>query len=169
MLGQTRKHFAQGRETHKSDASGETYEDRLKSVGLTTLRERRTRGNAIGTFKTLKGFNRVQKESWFSIQKGDERATRANTEFQEGGEKRRRDVLVKQKANLEIRKNFFTLRAERMWNALPTWVQEQQTVNGFKTAYDNWCLGKRPRGVTEEYTQTLTQGPDDTRTEGENQ
>ena len=153
-----------------SDASGETYEDKLKSIGLTTLKERRTRGDAIETFKTLRGFNRVQRETWFSIQRGDERATRANTEVQEDGEKRRRDVLVKQRANLEIRKNFFTLRAERTWNALPGWVQEQQTVNGFKSAYDNWCLGKRPKGVTEENTQTTTQRPegDETRTDGEN-
>ena len=40
-----------------SDKSGTTYEDRLKSVGLSSLRERRVRGDAIETFKSLKGFN----------------------------------------------------------------------------------------------------------------
>ena len=153
-----------------SDTNGDTHEERLQSVGLTTLKERRTRGDAIETFKTLRGFNRVQKDAWFTMQRGDERATRANTEVREDGEKRRGNVLVKQKSNLEIRRNFFTLRAERTWNALPGWVQDQETVNSFKSAYDNWCLGKWPRGATDKNQQTIVLRPEEEgqRTEDEN-
>ena len=50
-----------------SDKKGETYEERLKSVGLTTLTERRRRGDIIETFKTMKGFNRVNKNNWFQF------------------------------------------------------------------------------------------------------
>ena len=50
-----------------SDRSGTTYVDRLKSVGLSSLRERRIRGDAIETFKSLKGFNQVDKNQWFEI------------------------------------------------------------------------------------------------------
>ena len=152
-----------------SDTNGESHEERLKSVGLTSLKDRRKRGDAIETFKTLRGFNRVEKDSWFSIQRGDERATRANTEVGDDGEKRRGDVLVKQKANLEIRRNFFTQRAERTWNALPGWVQEQQTVNGFKSAYDNWCLGRWPKGAADKNQQTMDQRPEDEEQNGVNE
>ena len=37
--------------------------------------------------------------------------------------------------------NFFTMRAERIWNSLPNRVKEHKSVNAFKTAYDRWCLG----------------------------
>ena len=36
-----------------SDKRGNTYEERLKNIGLTTLTERRERGDAIETFKTF--------------------------------------------------------------------------------------------------------------------
>ena len=40
-----------------SDKKGRTYEEQVESVGLTTLTERRLRGDMIKTFRTLKGFN----------------------------------------------------------------------------------------------------------------
>ena len=58
-----------------SDRSGTTYVDRLKSVGLSSLRERRIRGDAIETFKSLKGFNQVDKNEWFEISGPEARAT----------------------------------------------------------------------------------------------
>ena len=42
-----------------ADKRGATYADRLKSVGLTSLRERRSSGDAIETFKTIRGINRL--------------------------------------------------------------------------------------------------------------
>ena len=61
-----------------SDKSGTTYEERLESVGLTSLRERRMRGDAIETFKSLNGFSRVDKEEWFKISGPETRATKDN-------------------------------------------------------------------------------------------
>ena len=55
-----------------SDVKGETYEEKLKDAGLTTLKERRSRGDAIQTFKVLKGFNKVSKENWFQEVPDDE-------------------------------------------------------------------------------------------------
>ena len=122
-----------------SDAKGETYEERLQSAGLTTLSERRTRCDMIETFKTMRGINRVDREEWFRVQVEEEhRPTRSNTVVVEGGLERRREVIVGQRAKLEVRKNFFTVRVEKEWNSLPEMVKAQRTVNGFKNAYDRW-------------------------------
>ena len=120
------------------DVRGNTYEEKLKDVGLTTLTERRERGDAIETFKTIKGFNRVIKESWFEFEAEDQRPTRRNTEITEEGERRRSNVLREERAKLEVRKNFFNSRAARMWNQIPEAVREKTSVNAFKNAYDKW-------------------------------
>ena len=122
------------------DRRGTTYEERLVSVGLSSLRERRIRGDAIETFKTLKGFNRVNPSKWFKISGPEARATRRTTSVLEEGEVRRDGSLYRQSFNLDIRKNFFTVRAVPIWNELPDWVREQKSINGFKNAYDRWKL-----------------------------
>ena len=131
-----------------SDATGETYEEKLESIGLQTLEERRRRGDAIETYKTVKGFNRVKKDAWFNFQTGEERPTRANTAVGGVGEQRRADVMIKERANLEIRRNFFTLRAERIWSRIPDWVKQAESINAFKNAYDRWVeRGGHPNDV----------------------
>ena len=117
---------------------GKTYEERLKEVGLTTLTQRRERGDAIEAFKTLNGFNRVEKSQWFEIESEEQRPTRRNLVIDEEGERRRVNVLKVEAARLEIRKNFFNIRAANVWNAIPDEVREKKTVNGFKNAYDKW-------------------------------
>ena len=122
-----------------SDVRGDTYEEKLKSIGMTTLAERRVRGDMIETFKTMKGFNRVKREEWFKIQEeGQHRPTRLNTIIVDGEPERRREVIVGTRAQVEVRKNFFTVRVEKAWNELPESVKAQRTINGFKNHYDRW-------------------------------
>ena len=121
-----------------SDVQGGTYEEKLKKIGLTTLTERRERGDAIETFKTLNGFNRVEKEKWFKIEEENARPTRRNTTITEHGAERRENVLKEEAARLEVRRNFFNVRAARTWNGIPDTVRQQKTVNAFKSAYDRW-------------------------------
>ena len=60
------------------DKKGDTYKERLRSIGLTLLVERRERGDVIETFKTIKGFNRVNRDNWFKFRDCDSmRATRS--------------------------------------------------------------------------------------------
>ena len=113
-----------------------------QSAGLTTLSERRTRGDMIETFKTMRGINRVDREEWFRVQVEEEhRPTRSNTMVVEGELERRREVIVGQRAKLEVRRNFFTVRVEKEWNSLPEMVKMQRTVNGLRNAYDRWRQG----------------------------
>ena len=120
------------------DVRGNSYEEKLKDIGLTTLTERRERGDAIEAFKTIKGWNRVKKEKWFDFEEENQRPTRRNTEITEEGERRKTNVLREEKARLEVRKNFFNCRAARTWNRIPESVREKTSVNSFKNAYDKW-------------------------------
>ena len=120
------------------DVKGETYEEKLKDAGLTTLTERRERGDAIEAFKTIRGFNHVVKEKWFEFESELQRPTRRNTQITEDGERRKSHVLREEKSRLEVRKNFFTVRAPKTWNKIPESVKEKTSVNAFKNAYDKW-------------------------------
>ena len=65
----------------KSNKKGDEYVARLKNAGLTTLKDRRRRGDQIQSFKAIKGISRVDSEEWFSLIKDPEnmRPRRANT------------------------------------------------------------------------------------------
>ena len=121
-----------------SDARGVTYEEKLKEVELTTLEEGRKRGDAIETFKTLKGLNGIDKVKWYEIESESSRATRRNTEMMDVGKRRKSELLIIDTARLEIRKNFFSIRAAQTWNDILEEVKEQKTVNAFKNAYNSW-------------------------------
>ena len=125
-----------------SDLRGESYEERLAEVGLTTLSERRLRGDLIEVYKTLQGFNRVVKEEWFDIMNNEEdvqaRPTRSNTTVTDNQESRRAYVLRRPPANNLMRNNFFTIRVVRHWNELPDNIKTKKSINAFKSAYDTW-------------------------------
>ena len=106
-----------------------TYEEKLAKIGLTTLQERRIRGDCIETFKMLKGFTRVNHEIWFSIMS---RAEGAQTRLSSDPL-----VLNSQLARLDLRKNFYSVRVPQIWNSLPLSVRQSTSVNQFKNAYDN--------------------------------
>ena len=138
-----------------SDVKAKTYEDRLKEVGLTTLKERRLRGDMIETFKTLKGFNKVEKDKWFTVVGEDARATRMTTIVTNEGEIRKENVLQMERARLDVRKNFFTVRATRHWNDLPEEVKRQTSINAFKNSYDR-LRGNSSQNTSDELVTNTT-------------
>ena len=94
-----------------------SYEEKLERAGLTSLKERRVRGDLIEAFKTLRGINNVNRHEWFDISSEVTRPTRANTVVVDGGETQRIDTKP---ANSEVlRNNFYTVRVARAWNKLP--------------------------------------------------
>ena len=109
-----------------SDVRG-SYEERLQQLELTKLEERRRRGDAIETYKYLRGFLDVEMHTLFEISNPVQPKTRHQNTFM---------PLVVPRAKLDLRKNFFSVRSARLWNSLPSIVRESKTVNKFKNAYD---------------------------------
>ena len=103
------------------------YEDRLKSLGLTTLQDRRKRGDLIELHKMLNGFTKVQKDQLF--------------EMRDGVQTTRRNIclnLYKHHTYLDVRKNFFTERVINDWNRLPLEVKTAEDTTTFKIYYDKY-------------------------------
>ena len=111
-----------------------SYEDKLKQLNLTTLEDRRKRGDCIETFKMLTGLSAVDYSIWFhKVDREEGPQTRLSSDPL---------ALQAQKARLDLRKHFFSVRVPPIWNALPLSVRQSQSVNGFKNAYDKYMATK---------------------------
>ena len=118
------------------------YEDRLLKLNLTTLEERRVRGDLIEQFKIVRKLDQVEWHHSLN-QLSSHYGTRSHN-F--GFEKQ----LVR---NCSQRINFFTNRMANVWNNLPREVVEQETINGFKNTLDN-CFKKNKIDLTGYYSAT---------------
>ena len=127
-----------------SNKRGASYEERLKNIGPTNLTERRGRGDMIEVFRTMKGFNKVEKQEWFTLRDpATARATRSTVSISEDGPEQRQEVIFKSHVRLEARKHFFTERVAQEWNALPDSLRNQKSVNAFKNQFDGWMKKNR--------------------------
>jgi ribonuclease P/MRP protein subunit RPP40 len=101
-----------------------SYGERLQALDLTTLVERRQRGDMIQIFKIFKGIDRMETYERYCFLRN---LTRVHC-F---------------KYNKEIsrqthRENFLLNRAANYWNELPKEVISAETVNIFKAGLDCW-------------------------------
>ena len=53
--------------------------------------------------------------------------------------------IVKPRARLEFRKNFFSLRCCDSWNSLPVGMRDAKSVKPFKNGYDKHLLNNSSR------------------------
>ena len=82
-----------------SGLSSSTYEEKLKEVGLTTLEDRRIRGDMIEVWKILHNQEDVDPSTWFNLAaENSERETRMTSDPWN---------LKAQTFKTEVRKNFF--------------------------------------------------------------
>ena len=127
-----------------SDKKGGSYEERLENLGMTTLTERRERGDMIVTFRTMRGLNRVDKNNWFQFRNVENmRATRSTVSVTDEEEVVRDNVLFMENVRLESRKNFFSVRVINRWNRIPDEVKNQATLISFKNRYDEWIKAEK--------------------------
>ena len=93
------------------------YEDRLKALNLTTLEERRARGDLIQAYRIITGKDNVNWEQLFT--------------FRENADTRGNSMKVykpRLKKSILQRVNFFSKRVVNAWNALPEEVISASTV-----------------------------------------
>lgn len=98
-----------------------TYKQRLESLGLTTLLERRMRGDLIETFKILNNKNNYGSE-FFNV------SSRTGNLLSRS--------ISKTKTTKQL--DFFSNRVIKYWNKLPNNIKSSTSVNSFKNNLDKF-------------------------------
>ena len=96
--------------------------------GLSTLKQRRMRGDMIQTWKILHGHDNVDEKTWFV--RAAETAARTTRQSDSSFN------LVGSRANTDLRKNTFSIRVVNKWNSLPEELKSVSTLVAFKNMFD---------------------------------
>ena len=105
-----------------------SYETRLANIGISTLEERRRRGDIIQYYKLNKGYN-VAKLHEHQLHQPNGPTTRS---------KSRSQLIVKQLTKIKAREQFFSNRIATDWNELPENVINSASLNSFKNNLDKF-------------------------------
>ena len=120
-----------------------SYEDKLVTLHLQTLVDRRLRGDMIETFKIIKGIDNVDPAKYFvSSASCHQHATRQSTVVTDDGPIASTG-LTRTASRTSIRENFFSQRVVPYWNNLPVSVREAVSVDDFKIKYDKHLFEAR--------------------------
>jgi len=105
------------------------YEERLRRIGLPSMRHRRDRGDMIEVFKYTHGLYKVNCDLLIP---DTSRVTRGH-DFK----------LLKRRCRLNVRQHFFSMRVIDKWNNLPASIVNVPTLDDFKCCLDNyWASAK---------------------------
>ena len=96
-----------------------SYRQRLTKLNMTTLLERRMRGDLIETFKILNGFSNYGSQ-FFNLSD------------------RTQNLLYRSQKLATL--DFFSERVINYWNKLPVAVKDKNSVNAFKNSLDNFRI-----------------------------
>ena len=102
------------------------YVGRLQELQLLTLTERRHQADMLMVYKIVNGIGGIELNTWFVAAQEGGRATRATAD----------SLNVKIKSGrLELRRNFFSVRASGLWNEVPAQIKRALSTEAFKRAY----------------------------------
>ena len=108
-----------------------SYHDRLIELNLTTLEERRLRGDLIQFFKWYTGSNII------NLQNNPKRAAALTRSGPASGLRMKPHCFSRQDiSTCALRENFFTHRTIPIWNSLPVNVVASKSINMFKIRLD---------------------------------
>ena len=116
-----------------SNIGSGSYEEKLQILGLTTLEERRWRGDMIQTWRILTGKDNVKSNIWFDLEVDRPRVGASNTRFAT-----QYQALRPRKFYHEQRGKFFSNRVVQDYNSLPDYVKRSETINMFKNNLDHY-------------------------------
>ena len=110
------------------------YEDRLERLGLTTLVERRFRGDMIETYRILSGKEKIDPSRYFSManERGDPELARGLKLYKPRGRKKKR-------------RETFALRVVNPWNKLNREEVNAPKTGTFKARFDKQEINRRTR------------------------
>jgi hypothetical protein len=112
--------------TMVSGLRGREYEERLRELRMTTLEERRHQADMLHMYKLCSGKLGQDRADWFRPPTEAAARTRHYAD----------PLNVRPNhGRLEIRRNFFTVRAGEPWNMVPGSIKRAATAAGFKRAY----------------------------------
>ena len=113
-----------------------TYKQKLESLDLLSLQDRRQRGDMIETFKIVKQIDNVDPSYFFSLSVDNHNYATRQATIMDNSTLVSSLGLVKGHSRLELRANSFSQRVVNPWNALPAIVKNSAHVNSFKINYD---------------------------------
>ena len=108
-----------------------SYEEKLKKLKMYSLKDCRTRGDMIETYRILHQIDDVIPSKFFAMSSTNlTYATRQAVKVLEDGFTTTPTwYLLKGQSRLELRANFFTQRVVNIWNSLPNSLQNSESVN----------------------------------------
>ena len=107
-----------------SGLKGSSYTEKLKELGMLTLKSRRLYFDLIETYKYIHGYSKVDYTKWFElVRDSDRRNTRGMSSPLN---------IVPRRARLDMRQNFFSNRVVPHWNELPNDLREMAGLDAFK-------------------------------------
>ena len=107
------------------------YADRLKKLNLTTLEERRQRGDMILTYRLLNGLEDIDYRKFFTLQDSHYNLRRHSK------------TLKKEASRLNIRSSYFSRRIVNKWNSLTEYEISAPSTSAFKSRYDKLEKNRR--------------------------
>jgi hypothetical protein len=106
---------------------GDSYESKLKELGLQSLKERRDEADLVMAYKLVHQKLPVKSEIWPKLVTERGRDNPHVTRAAADGLR-----LVQPFARTDRRKNFYTVRVCEMWNKLPLELRKTKSVGQFK-------------------------------------
>jgi ribonuclease P/MRP protein subunit RPP40 len=120
-----------------SGLQGTSYQEKLEELDLNTLEERRHQADMLQMYKIITGKDSVMREQWFKMAADAMVRTRQAAGLLN---------VIKPRARLGVRINFFSVRTADDWNVVPEKIKMARTAAHFKKLYNTFRCSRQQQG-----------------------